>query len=175
MIHLLLLTLYLVTSSLLVLPSQVHAQTGQSFGTTNYSCPGGQPICTADVKQCPDGSTVSRTGCNCEFAACPGENETPPAASCQPKPACLDATNSKFLCYLPEPAEGWCPASPAPSPNLNENQFSPADLNQDGQRTLVDYALFVQLFKTHNAGADINSDNQINLLDYALFIQAYRG
>ncbi|MEK6840326.1 MAG: hypothetical protein AABX79_00005, partial [Nanoarchaeota archaeon] len=36
-------------------------------------------VCAADVKLCPDGSYVSRTGSNCEFAKCPDnnrENET---------------------------------------------------------------------------------------------------
>jgi len=28
-------------------------------------------FCTADVKECPDGSYVSRSGPNCEFAECP--------------------------------------------------------------------------------------------------------
>lgn len=28
-------------------------------------------FCTADAKQCPDGSYVSRTGPNCEFTECP--------------------------------------------------------------------------------------------------------
>jgi hypothetical protein len=32
-----------------------------------------QVACTMDAKQCPDGSYVSRTGPNCEFAPCPGE------------------------------------------------------------------------------------------------------
>jgi len=36
-----------------------------------------QPIkplaCTADAKQCPDGSYVSRTGQKCSFATCPSE------------------------------------------------------------------------------------------------------
>jgi hypothetical protein len=30
--------------------------------------------CTTDAKQCPDGSYVGRSGPNCEFAACPGED-----------------------------------------------------------------------------------------------------
>jgi hypothetical protein len=30
-------------------------------------------ICTMDAKICPDGSSVGRTGPNCEFTACPGE------------------------------------------------------------------------------------------------------
>lgn len=29
--------------------------------------------CTLEAKICPDGSSVGRTGPNCEFAACPGE------------------------------------------------------------------------------------------------------
>ena len=31
----------------------------------------GQVVCTQDVKQCPDGSYVARTGPACEFAPCP--------------------------------------------------------------------------------------------------------
>lgn len=33
----------------------------------------GMTACTMDAKICPDGSSVGRTGPNCEFAACPGE------------------------------------------------------------------------------------------------------
>ncbi|MCX6823267.1 MAG: hypothetical protein NTX91_04745 [candidate division SR1 bacterium] len=29
--------------------------------------------CTMEAKLCPDGSSVGRTGPNCEFAKCPGE------------------------------------------------------------------------------------------------------
>lgn len=32
--------------------------------------------CTQDVKQCPDGSYVSRQGHRCEFAACPDKKAT---------------------------------------------------------------------------------------------------
>lgn len=32
-------------------------------------------VCPADVKECPDGSFVSRTGPRCEFAACPEEKK----------------------------------------------------------------------------------------------------
>lgn len=31
-------------------------------------------VCTQDAKLCPDGSSVGRTGPNCEFAACPPAN-----------------------------------------------------------------------------------------------------
>lgn len=33
-------------------------------------------ICTMDAKICPDGSSVGRSGPNCEFAACPSTNNT---------------------------------------------------------------------------------------------------
>ncbi len=32
--------------------------------------------CTQEAKVCPDGSAVGRTGPNCEFAACPDENQS---------------------------------------------------------------------------------------------------
>jgi hypothetical protein len=35
-----------------------------------------QKACTLEAKVCPDGSSVGRTGPNCEFAACPTESET---------------------------------------------------------------------------------------------------
>lgn len=35
---------------------------------------GNQAVCTADAKQCPDGSYVSRVAPTCEFAACPEAN-----------------------------------------------------------------------------------------------------
>lgn len=40
---------------------------------------GNSVVCTQDAKQCPDGSYVSRTGPNCEFAACPSINPNPTA------------------------------------------------------------------------------------------------
>jgi hypothetical protein len=45
-------------------------------GYTNSSETDGddpQVACTMEAKLCPDGSSVGRTGPNCEFAACPGE------------------------------------------------------------------------------------------------------
>ncbi|TAL33492.1 MAG: hypothetical protein EPN97_09420 [Alphaproteobacteria bacterium] len=43
--------------------------------------------CTMEAKICPDGSSVSRTGPNCEFAPCPGEpGYTPPPVRPLPRP-----------------------------------------------------------------------------------------
>jgi len=51
-------------------PAQNSPITGQPTGN--------QPsqVCTQEAKQCPDGSYVSRTGPNCEFATCPASNIT---------------------------------------------------------------------------------------------------
>lgn len=38
-------------------------------------------ICNSEAKICPDGSTVGRSGPNCEFTACPGDNR-PSRVSC---------------------------------------------------------------------------------------------
>jgi Carboxypeptidase regulatory-like domain len=38
--------------------------------------PSSSLACTGDAKLCPDGSGVSRTGPNCEFAACPSTAST---------------------------------------------------------------------------------------------------
>jgi hypothetical protein len=35
----------------------------------------GTAACTEEAKTCPDGSTVSRSGPDCEFPACPGEGQ----------------------------------------------------------------------------------------------------
>ena len=32
-------------------------------------------MCTMDVKLCPDGSAVGRSGPNCEFTPCPGQSQ----------------------------------------------------------------------------------------------------
>ena len=37
-----------------------------------------QKACTMEAMLCPDGSYVSRTGPNCEFAACPTQKTRPP-------------------------------------------------------------------------------------------------
>ncbi len=40
--------------------------------------PPGTVACTMEAKQCPDGSSVGRTGPKCEFTACPAPAPTPP-------------------------------------------------------------------------------------------------
>jgi hypothetical protein len=42
-------------------------------------------VCPQDAKICPDGSSVGRTGLNCDFAACPTGTSTPKITSCTDK------------------------------------------------------------------------------------------
>jgi len=46
------------------------------FSVTDSFEKDGPYACNADAKICPDGSSVGRTGPQCEFAACPPENAT---------------------------------------------------------------------------------------------------
>ena len=59
---------------------------------TRRACAGdpGGPACTDEALICPDGSSVGRTGPNCEFAPCPG---APPAGTVDESklgPSCAD-------------------------------------------------------------------------------------
>jgi hypothetical protein len=84
--------------------------------------------CTADAKQCPDGSFVSRTGPNCEFEACPEIPSTCPTDSTG-KVMCPQYSLIPNFCYggqiVPgETDECGCQgaptcieASPIPSPS----------------------------------------------------------
>lgn len=46
----------------------------QILSTFKFTNPNVTPVgCTLDAKICPDGTSVGRTGPNCEFAPCPGE------------------------------------------------------------------------------------------------------
>lgn len=48
--------------------------TAEGIACTKKACTSpGNPGCTEEARQCPDGSFVVRTGPSCEFAPCPGE------------------------------------------------------------------------------------------------------
>ncbi|MBI4452835.1 hypothetical protein HY637_05365, partial [Candidatus Woesearchaeota archaeon] len=80
-------------------------------------------VCAKDAKQCPDGSYVSRTGANCEFAACPNV-ECVADADCK-KGICPDGSEyrqygcSSGKCitinYFQDPCQAKCsePVTPA--------------------------------------------------------------
>lgn len=66
-----------------------------------------QTVCTADAKQCPDGSYVGRIGPNCEFANCP---------NCTTRPTCLDENPP---CLMAEPINGWCTTTITPTEKID--------------------------------------------------------
>lgn len=64
--------------------------------------------CTQEAKQCSDGSYVSRTGPNCEFAQCPISNPNPtPNPNPKPTPILPPDTGQ---CDVKPDAQGNCPA-----------------------------------------------------------------
>jgi hypothetical protein len=68
---------------------------GESVQPTYPPIPSQGVMCTADVKICPDGTTVSREGPNCEFAPCPEgiitrETPAPPDVSGTRMSKCFD-------------------------------------------------------------------------------------
>ncbi len=80
-------------------------------------------VCTMDAKQCPDGSWVSRKPPGCQFAPCPGEDQTSPGQfTCSSKLYCREmASCAEAMFYLREcglvtldsdkdgvPCEGLC-------------------------------------------------------------------
>jgi hypothetical protein len=61
--------------------------------------------CTEEAKVCDDGSSVSRQGPDCEFAACPGEGEAAADAADEPEEAADGAEEPADEASAEEPAE----------------------------------------------------------------------
>ena len=62
-------------------------------------------VCTQEVKQCPDGSYVSRTGENCEFAKCPAINPQP-VTECKKD---SDCPSQQYICEETQSIGTACP------------------------------------------------------------------
>lgn len=95
-------------------------QKSQEFsGTQNNQ--NQQTACTQEAKQCPDGSFVSRTGTNCEFAECPSTNADNAKNN---EKLCTDSGGKVATvdCYCPGTADfynnclvGGCTCTPDPA------------------------------------------------------------
>lgn len=57
-----------------------HGNPSSPKPANDESCPG-NTVCTMEAKVCPDGSSVGRTGANCEFAQCPSAGMANPAST----------------------------------------------------------------------------------------------
>jgi hypothetical protein len=87
----------LSTLSALVLPASLLAcSTGPA---ASPEPDGALKACTEEAKVCPDGSSVGRTGPNCEFAPCP-TSEAPgaPTAEAGCKNECGNGTCEEVVC-----------------------------------------------------------------------------
>jgi len=63
----------------------------------------GNKACTQEAKQCPDGSYVSRTGSNCEFAECPVlTSSSSTATSSFASTSVSELSKSQFLPHIPD-------------------------------------------------------------------------
>jgi len=84
------------------------ASTRQVTSPVPAPIPNPEPVaCTEEAKQCPDGSYVSRTGKNCEFAKCPAIN--PPAVN-----ECKEDSDCPSLKYVCQETQGTgivCPSN----------------------------------------------------------------
>jgi len=96
--------------------------------------------CTQDAKQCPDGSYVSRTGPNCEFAPCPGEDgaskENRPEArrwACT-KDAKMCPDGSSVGRIPPSCAFAPCPGEEGEGMGEGQDGYNPDDPNNAGTR-----------------------------------------
>jgi hypothetical protein len=93
--------------------------------------------CTQDARQCPDGSYVSRTGPNCQFAPCPGEegagkeNRPVRRACTKDAKACPDGSSVGRM--PPTCAFAPCPGEEGDavetSPGEGEDGYNPDDMN----------------------------------------------
>lgn len=78
-----------------------------TLGCEFETCPENAVVCTADVKTCPDGSFVGRSGPNCEFEPCPVL-----AACTRELRYCADGTpvgRSGPNCHFEACPDGGCP------------------------------------------------------------------
>ena len=105
-----------------------------ALSSKNITPPVGGQICPQDAKICSDGSSVGRTGPNCEFAACPSTagygtvqgrvtlsptcpvETVPPDPSCAPRPfqTTVTATGGGRSVTVPTDAAGSFSVSLAP-------------------------------------------------------------
>jgi len=64
-------SLIAIATALVIISVAKHVQAPQNSQNKHKS--NNQTICTMDAKICPDGSSVGRSGPDCEFEPCPGE------------------------------------------------------------------------------------------------------
>ena len=63
--------------------------------------------CTMEAKICPDGSSVGRTGPDCEFASCPDQPVAMPSAIAPSEPGTTAIPTSKPVSIVPMDTSDW--------------------------------------------------------------------
>lgn len=80
------------TLALAFLAAAVAGACAPKKDTTN---PDGATACTEEAKVCPDGSSVSRQGPDCEFAACPSDEAAADAPEGEGEPSDAEAPSDE--------------------------------------------------------------------------------
>lgn len=87
-----------------------------------------QVACTQEVKLCPDGTSVGRTGPNCEFAECP---IPPKSTSSDDTTNWKTYTNTKYGFVMKYPANWLVEDLVSVSPDLFTTFFQSSDFKKD--------------------------------------------
>jgi hypothetical protein len=122
-----------------------------------YGCKIEPKYCTQEVKQCPDGSYVGRTGPNCEFAQCP-KTQCTIDSDC-PQPTCAANTIGSTPSCVGVPikcVDGKCVAKTQPSITVT---------SPNGGEILIADSMYD--IKWTYSGIDPNSPVSIILIDDA--------
>ncbi|MDR3642650.1 MAG: carboxypeptidase-like regulatory domain-containing protein [Candidatus Doudnabacteria bacterium] len=102
--------------------------------------PSPSPIdCTQEARQCPDGSYVSRSGPNCEFAACPSFHAVPTSSAPSLPPPSLPAKTGGINGYVHTGPS--CPVQKdPPDPNCADKPYvyiEVAVIGPDGKQVQI--------------------------------------
>jgi hypothetical protein len=103
--------------------SQLQGETATSTKPVNPIPPptAAGTVCPQDVKQCPDGSFVSRHGVNCTFDVCGGEGSGVQSVACKPNERLVDACTEQYdpVCAAYQVQCITAPCNPVPKKYSN--------------------------------------------------------
>lgn len=96
--------------------------------------------------------------------SCVGKCVSVPKPSCEPRPACLDASPR---CLIPEPPEGWCPTDIVCGTIAGKGCPEGYECKLDGD--YPDASGYCVRVKPLPQPGDLNNDKKINLIDASIF------
>jgi len=175
-------------------PSPCDVPEGWEVATNCTLQPTITPVPTPPV--CPLWERICKPAniCQSYWVPCDPVLTPTPSPTCQPRPACLDATP---VCLIPEPAGGWClpgecsGAFPRCEGGKDAIQISPdpdgcpkyicptsyqkGDGNRDGKIDLIDLSVLLSNFNKSISipELDANDDGVINVFDFSALVRIF--